>query len=119
MKDKDGRRGYGYVDNTQGTFTPVGDPIESVQVGGVAGVKLDGKSALLWNERTKLGLYGNRDFGADFWVRKKAGSGDAVIAALTGKDEKSFQFKWSDFPGAKEGVWQHLAYTYEGRRRHP
>ena len=114
MKDKDGRRGYGYVDNTQGTFTPVGDPIESVQVGGVAGVKLDGKSALLWNERTKLGLYGNRDFGADFWVRKKAGSGDAVIAALTGKDEKSFQFKWSDFPGAKEGVWQHLAYTYEG-----
>lgn len=23
-KDKDGRRGYGYADNTQGTFTPVG-----------------------------------------------------------------------------------------------
>ena len=114
MKDKDGRRGYGYVDNTQGTFTPLGDSIESVQVGGVAGVKLDGKSALLWNERTKLGLYGNRDFGADFWVRKKAGTGDAVIAALTGKDGKSFQFRWSDFPGAKEGVWQHLAYTYEG-----
>jgi hypothetical protein len=113
-RDKDGRRGYGYVDNTQGTFTPVGDSIESVQVGGVAGVKLDGKSALLWNERTKLGLYGNRDFGADFWVRKKAGTGDAVIAALTGKDGKSFQFKWSDFPGAREGVWQHLAYTYEG-----
>jgi len=113
-KGKDGRRGYGYVDNTQGTFTPVGDSIESVQVGGVAGVKLDGKSALLWNERTKLGLYGNRDFGADFWVRKKAGTGDAVIAALTGKDGKSFQFKWSDFPGAKEGVWQHLAYIYEG-----
>ena len=113
-KGKDGRRGYGYVDNTQGTFTPVGDPIESVQVGGVAGVKLDGKSALLWNERTKLGLYGNRDFGADFWVRKMAGTGDAVIAALTGKDGKSFRFKWSDFPGATEGVWQHLAYTYEG-----
>ncbi len=113
-KGKDGRRGYDFVDNTQGTFTPVGDSIESVQVGGVAGVKLDGKSALLWSERTKLGLYENRDFGADFWVRKKAGTGDAVIAALTGKDEKSFQFKWSDFPGAKEGQWQHLAYTYEG-----
>jgi hypothetical protein len=113
-RGKDGRRGYGYVDNTQGTFTPVGDSVKSVQVGGVAGVKLDGKSALLWNERTKMGLYGNRDFGADFWVRKQAGTGDAVIAALTGKDGKSFQFKWSDFPGAKEGVWQHLAYTYEG-----
>jgi len=113
-KGKDGRRGYGFVDNTQGVFTPVGGPIESVQAGGVTGVKLNGKRALLWSERTKLGLYENRDFGADFWVRKKAGTGDAVIAALTGKDGKTFQFKWSDFPGAKEGAWQHLAYTYEG-----
>jgi len=111
---KDGRRGYGFVDNTQGLFTPVGDAIKAVQLGAATAVKLDGKSALLWNERTQLALHDNRDFGADFWVRKKAETGDAVLAALTGKDGKSFTFKWSDFPGAKEGQWQHLAFTYEG-----
>jgi hypothetical protein len=95
-------------------IVPVGDAIVAVQLGAATAVKLDGKSALLWNERTQLALHDNRDFGADFWVRKQAGSGDAVLAALTGKDGKSFTFKWSDFPGAKEGQWQHLAFTYEG-----
>ena len=112
--DADGRRGYGFIDNTQGVFSPVGDAIEAVQIGAATAIKLDGKSALLWDERTQLALHDNRDFGADFWVRKQAGSGDAVLAALTGKDGKSFAFKWSDFPGAKEGQWQHLAFTYEG-----
>ena len=92
----------------------MGDAIEAVQIGAATAIKLDGKSALLWDERTQLALHDNRDFGADFWVRKQAGSGDAVLAALTGKDGKSFAFKWSDFPGAKEGQWQHLAFTYEG-----
>ena len=106
---------YQVVPGTQGTFTPIGSPIQSVQSGGVQAFKLDGGSALLWGERTKLALHDNRDFSAQFWVRKQPGSSkDAVLAALTGKDGESFQFRWSDFPGAKEGVWQSLSFTYEG-----
>lgn len=111
--DKEGIYTYDFVTNTQGTFTPVGTPIATGQSGGVKAIKLDGKNALLWNERTKLALYDNRDFSAEFWV-KNTGGQDGVIAALIGEDGQSFVWRWSDFPGAKQGVWQHLAYVYEG-----
>jgi len=106
---------YDIVPNTQGTFTPVGKAIKSVQSGGVQAFQLSGDSAVVWSERTQLALHDNRDFSAQFWVKKQPGSSkDAVLAALTCKDGKSFQFRWSDFPGAKEGVWQSLSFMYEG-----
>jgi hypothetical protein len=106
---------YDYVPGTRGAFTPVGGPIQSVQSGSVPAFRFNGDAALLWNERTQRALQDNRDFSAQFWVKATPGTPkDAVIAALTGPDGKSFQFRWGDFPGAKEGEWQFLSFTYEG-----
>ena len=113
--DSPGVHTYEYVPGTRGAFTPVGGPIQSVQSGSVPAFRFNGDGALLWNERTQRALQDNRDFSAQFWVKANPGTAkDAVIAALTGSDGKSFQFRWGDFPGAKEGEWQFLSFTYEG-----
>jgi len=107
---------YIFRPDSTGEFTPLGGAPIVTTVEGVSAVKLDGNSALLWDQKTRFGLYGNRDFTIELWARKDAnGSADAVLAGWGGAEsEGGIQFKWSDFKNAQDGKWHHLIQVFEG-----